>query len=125
MGTCSRHGAINKIGPPHLLSEDSSVYTGDFLFQVLNLDSEKALLASREFQEEVESRAHAEMLQSKQTPSGSLPRSGASGTREPVIAPPPDLDVTIDDLRAEIASARAAAQRLRNMQKASANPQTI
>lgn len=71
---------------------------------------------SREFQDEVEARARADMLQAKDG-SSMLQPQGTSTTRGPVIAPPPDLDVTVDDLRAEVASARAAAQQLKNRRR--------
>lgn len=56
------------------------------------------------------------MLQAKDGSSMLEPQS-TSTTRGPTIATPPDLDVTVDDLRAEVASARAAAQQLKNKRR--------
>jgi hypothetical protein len=57
------------------------------------------------------------MKQSKSQGSRTPVKEGVEGvdddSLEPYFAPPPDLDMTVDELRAEIAGARAAARLLK------------
>ncbi|BDA45011.1 probable thylakoid lumen protein sll1769 [Coccomyxa sp. Obi] len=96
----------------------------------ISKQSAESTQAIREFQEEVEERAQRELSQSLSN-SGSGARYENSSTytstsvyssngaitagngRQPVVTPPPDLQETVDELRAEMALTRAALQSYR------------
>ncbi|KAK9811307.1 hypothetical protein WJX72_001493 [[Myrmecia] bisecta] len=98
---------------------------GDLVSEISKHDAERRQ-ALREFMEEVQARAQADMVKSSgdstsSSSYASLPAKGyppsksssANGGRQAVMAPPPDLQESVDELRAEVASTRAAVQQFR------------
>jgi hypothetical protein len=83
--------------------------------QLLSADTNQPLtfISCREFQEDVMARAQREMAASAGG-SGSVASDGTSTTTFGSAAgAPPDLPALVDDLRAEVASARAVLQQLK------------
>ncbi|KAL4859221.1 putative thylakoid lumen protein [Chlorella vulgaris] len=100
-----------------VLSERLGAAFGDALADFGRLDAETRQ-AMREFQEDVMARAQREMAASAGGSGSSVASDGTSTTTFGSAAgAPPDLPALVDDLRAEVASARAVVQQLKLKQQ--------
>lgn len=109
-----------------VVNERLGVVADDLLLEFNKRDAERRQ-AFREFLDQVQSRAESQMLQSSTTsstsstgvipPSRQLPgpaRANGTGAAQSVNSPSPDLQETVDELRAEVATTRAELVKFRN-----------